>query len=144
MVYCAALGCSNVHRKGCGKSFFTFPKDTVRRKAWTIFCKREAFVPTKNHRLCSDHFTRDQIQRDPAQLEEYGYNGARIRLKPDAVPDVPLQISSENEDVVLPPRPRGAFMKRQKADVSNLLVYFVVLCCYLRKMTRDLTGIVCK
>ena len=100
MVYYAAFGCSNVHKKGCGKSFFTFPKDTVRRKAWPFFGKREAFVPTKNHRLCSDQFTRDQIQRDPAELEQYGYDGARIRLKPDAVPGVPLHINSENEDVV--------------------------------------------
>ena len=107
--------------------FFTFTKDTVRRKAWTIFSKREAFVPTKNHRLCSDRFTRDQIQRDPAQLEPYGYDGARIRLKPDAVPDVPLQIKSENK-VVLPPRPRGAYMK----TVSNFLVYNVILfCCFM-------------
>ena len=100
MVYYAAFGCSNVHRKGCGKSFFTFPKDTVRRKAWPFFGKHEAFVPTKNHRLYSDQFTRDQIQRDPAQLEQYGYDGVRICLKPDAVPGVPLHINSENEDVV--------------------------------------------
>ena len=39
-------------------------------------------------------------------------------------------------------------MKRQKADVSNLLVfkssiiYTVVLCCYLQEITRYFTGIV--
>ena len=41
-------------------------------------------------------------------------------------------------------------MKRQKADVRNLLVfksytiYIVVFRCYLREMARHLTGIVCK
>ena len=41
-------------------------------------------------------------------------------------------------------------MNRQKADVSNRLVfksyiiYTAVLCCYLREMARYLTGIVCK
>ena len=33
---------------------------------------------------------------------------ARIGLKPGAVPDVPLHINKENEDVVLPPRPQEA------------------------------------
>ena len=50
----------------------------MRRGAWPFFGKREAFVPT----------------------EQYGYDGASIRLKPDAVPGVPLHINSENEDVV--------------------------------------------
>ena len=58
MVYREAIGYSNVHKKRCGKNFLAFSKDTVRMKAWTIFCKRRTFVPTKNHRLCSDHFTR--------------------------------------------------------------------------------------
>ena len=82
------------------EEFFHIPKGYSAEKSMAIFGKREAFVPTKNHRLCSDQFTRDQIQRDPAQLEQYGYDGVRIRLKPDAVPGVPLHINSENEDVV--------------------------------------------
>ena len=59
MVYREAIGHTNMHSKGCGRSFLEFIKDTVRRKAWTIFCKRKTFVLTKNHRLCSDHFTRE-------------------------------------------------------------------------------------
>lgn len=97
---------------------FTFPKNTMRRKTWTIFCKRKDFVPTKNRRLCSDHFTRDEIQRNPAQLEQYGYNGAMIGLKPDAVPDVLLLIKSEMKMWFCHPDS----MKRQKADVSYQLV----------------------
>ena len=51
---------------------------------------------------------------NPVQLEQYGYDVARIGLKPDAVPDVPLHINRQKEDVVLPPRPREACVKRQK------------------------------
>lgn len=128
MVYCAAYGCTNVHTKGCGKSFFNFPKDARRRKIWTIFCKRESFVPTTNHRLCSDHFTKNQLQRDPAHLERLGYEGARTRLKVDAVPDVPLPIHAKENNgavqLVLPAKPRGAYAKRQKAEVCNPFYYY--------------------
>ena len=130
MVHCAAFGCYILHRKGCGKTF-TFTKDTVRRKAWTMFSKSEAFVPTMNFRLCSDSF-KGPDSTGSCQLEPYGYDGARIRLKPDAVPDVPLHIKSENK-VVLPRRPRGAYIKRQKTDVSNLLIYNVILFCFYGK-----------
>uniref|UniRef100_A0A8W8MGE8 THAP-type domain-containing protein n=1 Tax=Magallana gigas TaxID=29159 RepID=A0A8W8MGE8_MAGGI len=116
MVYCAAYGCTNVHTEGCGKSFFNFPKDARRRKIWTIFCKRESFVPTTNHRLCSDHFTKNQLQ-----LERLGYEGARTRLNVDAVPDVPLPIHAKENNgavqLVLPAKPRGAYAKRQKAEI---------------------------
>ena len=115
MVYREAIGYTNVHRKGCGKSFLAFSKyHTVRGKTVTIFCKRRTFVPTNNHRLCSDHFTTDKIQQDPAQLEQYGYDRARIGLKRETVPDGHLHINKENESVVLPPRPQEACVKRRK------------------------------
>lgn len=110
-----------MHTKGCGKSFFNFPKDAHRRKIWTIFCKRESFVPTKNHRFCSDHFTKNQLQRAPSHLERLGYEGARTRLKVDAVPDVPLPIPTKENygavQLVLPVKLRGAYAKCQKAEL---------------------------
>ena len=63
-----------------------------------------------------------------------GYNGARILLNLYAVPDVPLHINSENY-VVLPPGPRGAFMKRRKADFSNLLDLEFLFCCIMLLFT---------
>ena len=41
MVYREVIGYTNLHRKGCGKSFLAFSKDTMRMKAWTIFCKTQ-------------------------------------------------------------------------------------------------------
>jgi hypothetical protein len=123
MPYCAAFGCNIRQKKGSGHSLFRFPKDAGRRKAWAIFCRRKDFVPTENHRLCSLHFTKDQLDRDPEKLNEIGYEGARIRLRKDAVPDIPLAIQKskdENSAISLPEKPRGANAKRQRAEVSDL------------------------
>ena len=66
-------------------------------------------VSIKNHRLSSDHFKRNQIQRDPATLKQYDYDGSKIPLKSDAVPDVPISIPSENVAIAvsLPTKYRG-------------------------------------
>lgn len=58
-------------------------------------------------------FTTDQLERYPNVLERPGYANARIRLKGDAVPDVPLRVQ-EAAPLVLPPKTRGAFAKRNK------------------------------
>lgn len=121
MPFCAAFGCASVHKKGCGMSFFSFPKDSVRRKTWTIYCRRDKFVPENHSRLCSKHFSKDQVERDPNVLERLGYANARIRLKKDAVPDVPLRLQlvvQEAASLALPPKTRGAFAKRNKPYVS--------------------------
>lgn len=68
----------------------------MRKKTWTIFCRREDFVPTKNSRLCSVHFSKDQLDRDPHKLRENGYD-AKIRLKSDAHPDSPLLLQQPQE-----------------------------------------------
>lgn len=112
MPFCAAFGCPSVHKKGCGVSFFSFPKDSARRKRWTIFCRRDKFVPENHSRLCSKHFSTDQLERDPNVLGRLGYANARIRLKGDAVPDVPLRVQAA--PLVLPPKTRWAFAKRNK------------------------------
>uniref|UniRef100_A0A8W8JEL4 Uncharacterized protein n=1 Tax=Magallana gigas TaxID=29159 RepID=A0A8W8JEL4_MAGGI len=63
----------------------------------------------------------NQLQRDPAHLERLGYEGARTRLKVDAVSDVPLLIHAKENNgavrLVLPAKPRGAYAKRQKAEI---------------------------
>lgn len=123
MPFCAAFGCASVHKKGCGMSFFSFPKDSVRRKTWTIYCRRDKFVPENHSRLCSKHFSKDQVERDPNVLERLGYANARIRLKKDAVPDVPLRLQ-EAASLALPPKTRGAFAKRNKSYVSLSFIYY--------------------
>ena len=91
MVCCAALGCNNRGTKGNGLSFFSFPNDGQLRNACIHYCGRWNFDPTSGHRLCSTHFTRDCVERDPLRMMERGVDGTFKRLlKPDAAPNVPL------------------------------------------------------
>jgi hypothetical protein len=48
--------------------------------------------------LCSLHVTKGQLDRDPEKLNENGYEGARICLRKDAVPDIPLAIQKSKDD----------------------------------------------
>jgi hypothetical protein len=43
------------------------------------------------------------MKRDPTTLKQYGYDGAKISLKSDAVPDVPLPIPRENVAIAVSP-----------------------------------------
>lgn len=116
MVYRAAFWYTNEHRKGYGKRFFSIiPQIYVAGKARTIFCKREAFESSS---VFWSLYKGPDLTR-PCPTRAVWIDWDMIFLKPDVVSDVPLRIIRENEDIVLPPRPRGAFMKRQKADVSN-------------------------
>lgn len=126
MVYCAAFGCNNQAKKGNGLSFFSFPKDSNLRKVWTHYCKRWNFVPGPSHRLCSAHFSKDRFTQDPLRMAELGVQGKfQARLKPDAVPSIPLTVSREVKDgrpvPIQLPMPRRAFEKRRKAEVSNFM-----------------------
>lgn len=98
-------------------SFFSFPQDSARRKRWTLYCRRDKFVPENHSSLCSKHFYADQLERDPNVLERLEYANASIRLKRDAVPDVPLRVQ-EAALLVPPPNTRGSFAKRNKPYVS--------------------------
>ena len=131
MPFCAAFGCNSQHKKDSGVSLFRFPKDAGRRKAWTIYCRREDFSPTDNNRLCSLHFSKEQLDRDPEKLKENGYAEPRIRLRKDAFPDIPLSVGKpqdENATISFPPRkPRGAYLKRQRAEVSCIFIIYLTL-----------------
>ena len=131
MPFCAAFGCNSRHKKDSGVSLFRFPKDAGRRKAWTIYCRREDFSPTDNNRLCSLHFSKEQLDRDPEKLKENGYAEPRIRLRKDAFPDIPLSVGKpqdENATISFPPRkPRGAYLKRQRAEVSCIFIIYLTL-----------------
>ena len=72
MLFCAAIGCNSRHKKDSGVSLFRFPKDAGRRKAWTIYCRREDFSPTDNNQMCFLHFSKEQLDRDPEKLNEKG------------------------------------------------------------------------
>lgn len=89
MVNCAAFGC-NKAGNGSG-SVFHFPKDSKLRKHWIYYCRRKDFTPGDGHRLCSVHFSNKCYDQDPEMLRTLGLEYSfRKRLKPDAVPDIPL------------------------------------------------------
>lgn len=77
MVLSDAYGCSGRQKNDF---LFSFPKESVRKKTWTIFaaegilCQRKTIV----------HFSKDQLDRDPDKLRENGHDGAKIRLKSES------------------------------------------------------------
>ena len=67
---CCIVGCSNRHSTGCGKKFFRFPADLKRRSRWVSAVKRVrsdgVWQPSRNDRICSDHFVGGQPSPDPS------------------------------------------------------------------------------
>lgn len=52
---CAAVGCTNrVGKKGI--IFYRFPADAEQRAKWLAAVRRDKWKPTKNSRVCSEHF----------------------------------------------------------------------------------------
>ena len=126
MVYCVAYGCNSRQTKGSGISFFRFPKDKVCCKQWIHYCKRADFKePTPSSRLCSKHFSEEQYEIDPAKRARYGYENAQAKLKDGAIPDIPLLKPNEACKTDQRTGVRGAFEKRQRAEVSLLFIYFI-------------------
>ena len=128
MVYCAAFGCNNKAEKGSGISFFTFPKDDNLRKQWAHYCRRKEFIPTSGHRLCSMHFSSNCFMQDPQFLAQIGLQETfKKRLKPNSVPDIPLLTEDEvSSDVINRAKVRGAYSKRQKAEVCGFFCLSVL------------------
>ena len=93
MAYCVAYGCKSKLFKGCGIIFLKFPKDKPRRKQWIHYCKHADFTQASlASTLCSKHFSSEQYEKDPLQLAKFGYENARPRLKPDAVPGILISV----------------------------------------------------
>ncbi|XP_052084262.1 uncharacterized protein LOC127721543 isoform X2 [Mytilus californianus] len=117
MVQCAAARCNNRHSKSSEISFFRFPIDQQTKKAWTHYCKRMDFQPNPNHRLCSAHFSIACYERDPNMIRNLGCPPMKSKLKPDAVPDIPLiQPTTAEQKPSLPNS--GANEKQRKAETK--------------------------
>ena len=54
---------------------------------------------------------------------QYGYDRARIDLKPGAFPDVPLHINKKNEDVVLPTRTQESCVEAPKRLMEVIFLF---------------------
>uniref|UniRef100_A0A4W4EVH8 THAP-type domain-containing protein n=1 Tax=Electrophorus electricus TaxID=8005 RepID=A0A4W4EVH8_ELEEL len=79
--FCAAFGCSkerNARTKQLGVTFHRFPKDKVKRKAWTAALKRRDFEPNDYSVVCSCHF----------KSEDFDRTGQTTRLKEGVIPSV--------------------------------------------------------
>ena len=55
-ITCCIPLCYNNSQRNPSLSFYVIPKDPVLRKKWLIQISRKDFVPSKSHRVCSDHF----------------------------------------------------------------------------------------
>ena len=110
MPYCVVWGCKSDSSTDKTVSWFSFPKDQPRFKAWVNYCKRQHFTPSKCSKICGKHFTMSQYSRDPARLAELGYPGARAALKDDAIPDIPVVVKT----ILLPPKKLEKLSKREE------------------------------
>ncbi|XP_046387215.1 uncharacterized protein LOC124156615 [Ischnura elegans] len=77
--YCAAYNCREKSARG-GLSFHSFPRDPFILKKWCYALRRKDFVPTKNSKLCSKHFTPDSFNTSAWSSKPV--------LRPDAVPSI--------------------------------------------------------
>ena len=110
--------------------FFAFPKGNsvaqqTRRKAWVEFCKRKAFIPLSNSRICLLNFSEDEYEpgHSPQFLERIGFKETfRARLKSDALPTLnkPLADASTSKARILTE-------KRQREKVIQL----TDTCCHI-------------
>uniref|UniRef100_A0A7N6C398 THAP-type domain-containing protein n=1 Tax=Anabas testudineus TaxID=64144 RepID=A0A7N6C398_ANATE len=79
--FCAAFGCSNERNaktKEQGITFHRFPKDKVKRRAWTAALRRRNFVPNDRSVVCSCHFNSEDFDR----------TGQTTRLKEGVTPSI--------------------------------------------------------
>ncbi len=53
---CCVPGCYNNNKKDKEVSCHKFPKDKLVREKWINAIKRNDFIPTNHHRVCSNHF----------------------------------------------------------------------------------------
>ncbi|CAH8629854.1 unnamed protein product [Dicrocoelium dendriticum] len=98
MPQCCFAGCHNRTDDGRGLSFFRFPRrDEVRTECWVQACGRKAFVPSQHSRVCSEHFSPDDFERD-IRSELLGSNHRRLRLKDTAIPSHATPLKPDDRD----------------------------------------------
>lgn len=146
MPYCVAGLCDNTSAAGYG--MFSFPKDPGLNRSWRDNMKRvkSAREPHKLwensvfSRLCGYHFEDSCFLVSPTMAKNIGFKPGKLQLKPDAIPTIFKRKPAPGQRRQ-PTRPRAAFEKRRRQEVSYFayitqasshdlgLVYFQV-CCY--------------
>jgi hypothetical protein len=132
MAYCPVFGCTSDSKKKRGVDdihLFAFPsgpskKQQTRRKIWVEFCKRKAFKPTGNTRICSLHFVDDAFDpaHSPTFLKSIGCKDQTlVRLKNDAIPTLNKPLG---ETII---KQRKASEQRHRNKVFNGRLVWVCL-----------------
>ena len=77
-VHCAAFGCKNNGYKGAQVSFFDFPKGERLGNQMILKFKMKNWLPSRQARLCSDHFEEGAFVRSRARCSwrHWGSNQA--------------------------------------------------------------------
>jgi hypothetical protein len=90
---CSAINCIS-KRSDPNVSFFTFPKEEIRRSIWLKFCP-PGFMPKKSSVLCTLHFNKNDIKLTPRKISHRRQN----RLLDPVTLDV--RLSQAGEQIVL-------------------------------------------
>ncbi|KAL2098995.1 hypothetical protein ACEWY4_005475 [Coilia grayii] len=87
--HCLCYGCESSPSEGESLSFHKFPAtDSNRLNLWISYAKRDHWSVNSKSVLCSKHFTEDC----------FDLSGESVSLKPDAVPTVPMDSDTQQED----------------------------------------------
>lgn len=131
-MYCSVYGCNSDSKKNLNKElhFFSFPglsssETRNRRKIWIEFCKRKAFKPTANTKICSLHFDDDAYDpaHSPKFLKSIGCEDQTlVLLRKDAVPTLnkPLMETAETKQ-----RKITEERLRRKVIINLYIIYFM-------------------
>lgn len=90
VIQCVVYQCTNrqgERARDNGVSFFRFPKDSKKRKAWVRAINRDEWVPTEFSRVCSEHFT-GGWHSDDADDENYRPTIFKYKQKPRSDTDI--------------------------------------------------------
>lgn len=108
-VHCCVPLCTNSARYNSIVSFHSFPLDASVREQWKAKVRRQDFTPSRNSRVCSRHFKKDDFISKPGKLR---------RLKKGAVPSL---FSWNNFQI---PAPRlSVWERRPRAESPPPLVH---------------------
>ena len=144
-MYCSVYGCSSSSKKNTDGQlhFFLFPnakngpEDKSRAKAWTEFCKRKGFRPSKNACICSLHFDSNSYLplQSPDFLRSINFTGKRkVKLKDDALPtlNTPLNGTREQTDTIKI-RALGALSRLKVSTVVHNITKCKQIIYYIKK-----------
>ena len=112
MVCCAI--CDNYYcdkSKKAGVTFHVLPKEQNQRIKWLQVCSQRKYLDGKNLRVCSDHFSENDYERD--LFSELLQVERRKKLKSDAVPHLKLDANVKRKRISKIPNSEN---KRSKTE----------------------------